>query len=206
MIKDQFINAPGLTIVGNNVFFIGREGTENAEISGHELWVSDGTTAGTHLVKDINPGPDPGVPFQQKFAVLGNRVYFPGYQNDTRQELWSSDGTSDGTQLIKDVNPGDRRGLLYFGTETLYAIGDRLYFGASDGVAGIEPWISDGTSQGTRLLKDVTTGTSGSGPQLWTGVGDSVSSEPTMICHGFEPWRTDGTDRWCVDRQRHSAG
>ena len=25
-------------------------------VSGTELWVTDGTTAGTHLVKDINPG------------------------------------------------------------------------------------------------------------------------------------------------------
>ncbi len=193
VVKDGFIDARGLTAVGNNVFFIGRDGTGNVEISGHELWISDGTTDGTRVAKDIVPGAGHGVPFQQQMAVIGNRVYFSGFEDATRQELWSSDGTPEGTQLIKDINPGDRRGLLYFGTETLYAIGDRLYFGASDGVAGIEPWISDGTPEGTRLIKDVTTGTSGSEPKLWTGVGGTVVFGADDGVHGFEPWRTDGT-------------
>src|SRR5262245_34468677 len=31
--------------------------------SGNELWVSDGTVAGTKMVKDINPGPKSSYPF-----------------------------------------------------------------------------------------------------------------------------------------------
>ncbi len=43
----------GLTAVGNRVFFFADDG-----IHGRELWLSDGTEAGTHLFRDINVGPD----------------------------------------------------------------------------------------------------------------------------------------------------
>ncbi|GBF00439.1 hyalin, partial [Microcystis aeruginosa NIES-298] len=37
--------------MGNTLFF-----TANDGVNGYELWKSDGTAAGTVLVKDINPG------------------------------------------------------------------------------------------------------------------------------------------------------
>jgi len=37
-----------------------------------ELWVTDGTTAGTTLLKDINPGPGSSNPGY--FAALGGEV------------------------------------------------------------------------------------------------------------------------------------
>jgi ELWxxDGT repeat protein len=40
-----------LTNVGGTLFFAADDGTH-----GNELWRSDGTGAGTRLVKDINPG------------------------------------------------------------------------------------------------------------------------------------------------------
>ena len=40
-----------MTAVGNRLFFVWR-----TEENGRELWVSDGTAAGTTLVKDIYPG------------------------------------------------------------------------------------------------------------------------------------------------------
>src|SRR5688572_7448707 len=39
--------------VGDQIFFMGEDGT-----TGLELWKSDGTAAGTALVREINPGPD----------------------------------------------------------------------------------------------------------------------------------------------------
>ena len=46
-------NPQYLTNVGGTLFF-----TANDGINGTELWKSDGTAAGTVLVKDINPGSD----------------------------------------------------------------------------------------------------------------------------------------------------
>ena len=44
-------NPTYLTDVGGTLFFTADDGTH-----GQELWKSDGTKAGTVLVKDINPG------------------------------------------------------------------------------------------------------------------------------------------------------
>src|SRR5262249_32548119 len=46
-----------LTAVGGTLFFTADDG-----VHGHELWKSDGTEAGTSLVKDINPSTSPLFP------------------------------------------------------------------------------------------------------------------------------------------------
>ncbi|MFN6249748.1 ELWxxDGT repeat protein, partial [Microcystis sp.] len=65
---------PGfLTAVGNTLFFQAYDG-EN----GRGLWKSDGTAAGTVLVKDINPGydsPFSGLNPQNRTAV-GKTLFF----------------------------------------------------------------------------------------------------------------------------------
>ncbi len=43
--------------IGNITYFNADDG-----INGRELWRTDGTPAGTQLVKDINPGPRPPIP------------------------------------------------------------------------------------------------------------------------------------------------
>ena len=48
---------PSLTAVGSTLFFTAGDGTH-----GPELWKSDGTEAGTVLVKDIHPGDNHGRP------------------------------------------------------------------------------------------------------------------------------------------------
>ncbi|HLE85716.1 MAG TPA: hypothetical protein VJG13_15345, partial [Thermoanaerobaculia bacterium] len=50
--------------------------------------------------------------------------------------------------------------------EQLTPFGDLLAFVANDRLHGFEPWISDGTSEGTRLLADVCPGACDSSPEL----------------------------------------
>src|SRR5690242_1622230 len=46
----------GLTALNGKLFFIGRHSNDNSNNNGDEPWVSDGTPAGTFMLKDINPG------------------------------------------------------------------------------------------------------------------------------------------------------
>src|SRR5439155_25333606 len=85
-----------LTVVGNTLFF-----TAADELHGRELWKSDGTTAGTVLVKDINPGPQ-DTQFRE-LANVNGKLFFSASDSAHGQELWMSDGTDTGTVLVKDI-------------------------------------------------------------------------------------------------------
>jgi ELWxxDGT repeat protein len=52
--------------------------------------------------------------------------------------------------LVKDIRPGGSSAPA-----ELSAVGDTLYFSAADGVHGKELWKSDGTPEGTALVKDI---------------------------------------------------
>ena len=65
-----------LTNVNGTLFFTGDNGT-----SGTELWKSDGTAAGTTLVKDIYPGAYQGAP--SSLADVGGVLYFSAADDTT---------------------------------------------------------------------------------------------------------------------------
>ena len=90
--------------------------------------------------------------------------------------------------MLKDIKSGSRGSK----PSDLTAIGDRLYFTAADGRHGREPWISDGTSIGTRMIKNISPGSYSSGPRDYTLVGDRVFFT-AQDGNGRELWVTDGT-------------
>jgi ELWxxDGT repeat protein len=161
MVKDMnlgsaggFINQTGeFTKAGGKLFFRATDG-----VHGIELWVSDGTEQGTHVVRDINPGPDSG--YGYNLVALRDFLCFTAYSPDYGYELWRSDGTEGGTYLVKDTWPGPSSG---WPTVTVYAQG-RIYFRGNDGVYGPEVWTSDGTPEGTFRLTDIVPGPGGSYP------------------------------------------
>ncbi|MBM3290362.1 MAG: hypothetical protein FJY92_09445, partial [Candidatus Hydrogenedentes bacterium] len=116
---------------------------------GMELWGTDGTPAGTGLIKDIAPGPDESVAGQ--FERVGGVAYFQADDASRGLELWVTDGTPDGTRMVKDINPGGPSSDPHYFT----AFGDWVYFCADDGRHGIELWRTDGTDEGTVLAADV---------------------------------------------------
>ena len=141
--------------------------TANNEENGNELWVSDGTTEGTSLLIDINPGESgsnyysfPQSSFASNFIEFDDRLYFTANDGENGTELWVSDGTTEGTNLLKDINPNSNEGYNYSYPQSSSAsnfieFNDQLYFTANDGENGTELWVSDGTTEGTNLLKDI---------------------------------------------------
>ncbi len=81
---------------------------------GDELWISDGTEAGTHLLKNINVEPG-GVPFghsyPQKFYEAAGLLFFAADDGINGQELWQTDGTEEGTKMVYNI------GYSYYGSD-----------------------------------------------------------------------------------------
>jgi ELWxxDGT repeat protein len=176
--------------VGNTVFF-------SASIYGElgfELWKSDGTNAGTTIVRDISPGPGYGVDPDVHLTRVRDMLLFPADDDVHGPELWRSDGTESGTTLIRDLNPWSAGSIsIYAFNRGTIAHRGRLFFTAWDGIHGYELWRSDGTNAGTKLLRDVNLGAASSRPRWLTSVGDTLFFTARDGEHGRELWRSDGT-------------
>ena len=56
---------------------------------------------------------------------------------------------ANGTVLVRDVRPGTASGVLPL--RKLAVLDGEVLFSANDGVSGVEPWKSDGTTSETVL-------------------------------------------------------
>ncbi len=87
---------------GGKLFFVAQDAAR-----GEELWVTDGTPAGTLPLTDLVP-PQPFRPNsgdRPALLALGSRVVAPVLSPLGGEELWISDGTSEGTRPIEEVYP-----------------------------------------------------------------------------------------------------
>jgi ELWxxDGT repeat protein len=171
-----------LVRLGGAVLFTADDG-----LSGRELWITDGTEAGTRRVRDLRPGAEGSAP--HNLVELGGRVYFFASANGTGEALWQTDGTEVGTIQVKSLA---RQSLPSWG-RTLTRAGGRLFFVADNEAIGSELHVSDGTLAGTRLVRQIRAGSNGSYPQSFTVVGRVLVFAADDGAHGLEPWRSDGT-------------
>lgn len=177
----------GLYPLGSKVVFTAYG--NNPNYTGDELWVSDGTNAGTQLLKDIYPGSSGSNPYD--FVIAGTKVFFRANDGVNGTELWATDGTAAGTQLVRDTSPGSNS--QYINMSRAKVVENKLYFTYYDATYGEELWVSDGTTAGTILLKDIFSGTSSSGPNNLTVVGSKLYFSAYDNINGSELWVTDGT-------------
>ena len=146
------------------------------------MWKTDGTEAGTELVKDINPGSGSTFSTDTPIINFNNELYF--IKGTT---LWKSDGTNIGTVEVKDLEANVKRVLVFnsklhifnygnsfwvsdgtnVGTTKIEVpinefwhngefevVNDKLFFQGNND-CGYEIWVTDGTANGTMLLKDI---------------------------------------------------
>lgn len=161
------------------------------DMYGKEIWVSDGTDAGTKLLKDINNTGDSD-PFG--YTVYKNHLYFYATESSSGRELWRTDGTEAGTVLFKDVYPGT---ISSFSSTyaALFVFKDKLYFGAQGTHdEGVELYVSDGTAANTVLFKDINTAVQGSSYPSLVGLTDNYFVfRATTATEGTEAFVSDGT-------------
>ncbi len=152
---------------------------------GRGLWITDGTTAGTRPLLRLDAGEHLlGV------AILGRAVLGMTRNAEGGTVLWRADGLSADTLLLASfpasTDPGGR----------MITVGDRVLFTADDGIHGLEPWVTDGTAEGTSLLGDFLPGPGTSYPWLVGttqsfGASFAVMEEPSDSSSWY--WLTDGT-------------
>lgn len=112
-----------------------------APASGRELWASDGTPAGTVLVRDVAPGPQ-GAALHSLTAAFG-RLVFAANDGERGLETWASDGTAAGTTLVHDLAPGPASS----NPGEFTVAGSLVFFVADDNVRGAELWALCSTPQ-----------------------------------------------------------
>lgn len=154
-----------------------------------QLFGFDGTTV--NLVKNINPTSSS---YPQNFyysSALGKTIFNANGGNGT--EPWITDGTEQGTYLIKDINTSNS--TAGSAPSNFTEFNGKIYFSASNGLEnGPELWVTDGTAEGTKMLKDIATGSTGSSPERMVVFKDKLYFLATNTGNVRQLWETDGTE------------
>ncbi len=176
-------NPRWLTKAGGVLYFINNR---------NELWRSDGTAAGTRMIRafphDHNPGcyssPASGATAcnPEQLTAFHGKLYFRSGDRLHGPELWKSNGTRAGTKIVTDIGSGKYGSFL----GDLTVAGDKLFFTTD---TGYQLWRTDGTAAGTKMIKGI----------LFPGELAAfkgvlyLSAEDENDTHGEELWRSDGT-------------
>jgi ELWxxDGT repeat protein len=129
-----YIPGNGVTI-GNQWFF----SASSAGSNDPEPWVSDGTSAGTHQITKLNTGAGS---YPSSFVAFAGVALFVADSSTFGPSIWRTDGTTGGTSLVADT--AVRTPYNYVGNLT--PIGDHMYFAASNGHTGVEPFVITATA------------------------------------------------------------
>ncbi|WP_221393029.1 ELWxxDGT repeat protein [Dyadobacter sp. NIV53] len=147
-------------------------------INGRELWKTDGTSAGTVLVKDVIPGQAGSNP-EQLTKVNGNLFFV-----SNEKEIWKTNGTAAGTVLVKNVVQAASDHI-----EGLIDVNGVLYFGVVSSGGTLRLWKCDGTAAGTVQVTSFPS-TPGFKPAIISGQLVFPAWDGT---DSYELWKTTGT-------------
>jgi len=131
------------------------------------------------------------LPFMTSNMTDVNGILFIQGEDNGVEELWKSDGTPDGTILLNSYVQTFMEGMIDGGRNQAVVNGT-YFFTSDDGVHGLELWKSDGTPNGTVMVKDINSGGAASYASLMTNVnGTLYFSAYDGVSTGL--WKSDGT-------------
>jgi ELWxxDGT repeat protein len=174
-----YLTARGFAAAGGKLVFVVRQSTGSQF---YRLWESDGTAAGTRQLSDT-------VSFTvvPTWATTADAAFVVGKRDDQPQSgsiLFAVDARG-----LTQVRAFGSTGYVgYWGP----SIGSTQYFSASDGVHGSELWRTDGTADGTFMIKDVNPGSGDGLYNVFGRCGDVLLFSADDPAHGFELFRSDG--------------
>jgi ELWxxDGT repeat protein len=144
-----------------------------------ELYVSDGTTAGTKTLRFSSQEPLSA----RNFVAYKDQLIFTGFVGAFNTATLK---INDATGLLSTLLDGTGLGSgISFGAGSTVVYQDSLVFGAGRDRFGWEPWISDGTPKNTRCL-DLQKGIDGSEVSDFEAVGDKLFFSATTRATGYE--------------------
>ncbi|MGB7160147.1 MAG: hypothetical protein WBD40_18920, partial [Tepidisphaeraceae bacterium] len=188
-------------IVDGTAYFFADNGQ-----SGRELWRSDGTAAGTALVKDLTPGAG-GTKLIAMFEVGGRAVIVTiadqviegGYAR-ANYIVWSSDGTAEGTTAIASFTSAAEVKSKQVGDQLALFVYRRSSVGSGNLNDGLL-YFTDGTAGGTRMVKTFLAGVTPHGDEYTVGASRLYAAGNRLILPmGDEAiWSSDGTAAGTID-------
>jgi ELWxxDGT repeat protein len=140
----------------------------------HALWSTDGTPEGTILVRSA--------PRSSNLVAAGGLAYFINREYEW-DELWRTDGTPAGTFLLRTFT----RPVI-----ELTVVGDQLYLLVQNRARGLALLTTDGTTAGTRLVKDLVPVPQEVVDSSIFELGGALFIDVTTT-RGNTLWRSDGT-------------
>jgi len=155
------------------------------------------------MVRDIVTGTGWSNP--NHFTSFDGAVFF-SVNTGTGYELWKTDGTGPGTVKIRTLNTSTETFAIW---ECFVVVGDLFYFAVTDegiGSFGKELWKSDGTPDGTLVVKNIRPGTEGSDPNSLSEFNGLLYFRADDGTNGAELWKSDGTPEGTVMAQDLAPG
>lgn len=187
-----------LTVVGTRAYFVARTSATSGG-----LWVTDGSPAGTLPVRDFGGGDLSRLP--SSLRALGDQLLFYADDGTHGRELWTSRGDAASTRLVLDTVPG-AGGSVETEDEPAENVAGLQLYAARDADTGREPWVTDGTAEGTHRLADLAPGFADSSP-YWLGTLANTALFGTGVSSSFRfyAWTATGSTTRVLAKRRYSA-
>src|ERR1051325_3049149 len=164
--NDSFVQP--LALLGDKLLFSGSD-----PATGGEMWVTDGTAAGTEMLADACPGECSGLePITVRIAR--GLAFWLGHGEGAGEAggLFGADGTRRGTRRLSGP-AGDLTAPTDFVTRPV-VLGDLVIFQGCTAATGCELWKTDGSDAGTQPVADLVPGSEGVAPSQLTVVGGKI--------------------------------